>query len=154
MEGNRRRLRFGQESPVCLSRQNQNVVVIRASLSYTTETVYTENAIGFCIILCPFIFGICPKYEAIRQFWLEVYYLGEKDMIGSAAYKNSAQIAFSYNHAHDGINIMYLKDAQTLVISGWYDNLKPMENSQIGLQEFIDKLGLPVEIVKENVHVS
>mgnify|MGYP003441073570 CR=1 FL=1 len=44
--------------------------------------------------------------------------------------------------AHSGIDITYVKSANTLRIGGWYDSMVGISGGEIHLAKFLDQLGI------------
>lgn len=53
------------------------------------------------------------------------------------------------NAKHAGIDITYIKSANTLRIGGWYDGMVGISGGEISLADFFSKLGITEKDCKE-----
>ena len=63
-------------------------------------------------------------------------------------------IYFPPDAKRSGISITYIKSRGVLEISGWYDSCVGIESTEIGLGDFLSKLGVTMKDVEKDLPKS
>ena len=58
------------------------------------------------------------------------------------------EIGFGYAN-YSGIKIVFIKRRQVLDIYGWYDGMVGIEGAEIGLGDFLTRLGITMQMVQQ-----